>query len=60
MRQIAAETHVPPSTFTRMAAGLNLRADALLRILVWLNEHGDDWHDIMAVITIARKKQRKT
>lgn len=60
LRLIALEAKVPPSTFTRLAAGKGLTADALLRIMEWLVAKGETWGELApALVSRKRKNGRK-
>lgn len=59
LREIARQTNIPPSTFTRLRNGMDMNAEALLRILVWLNVQGNEpWGRIMQAITGKQKAGR--
>ena len=56
LRQIGRELEIPSSSFTRLAAGKPLEAEAIIKILMWLRSNGDTWEDLMRAIT--KKKAR--
>lgn len=57
LRQIAKETRVSPSTFTRLESGKGIDGERLLRILHWLVcQKGESWNKIMSALVSNRRR----